>query len=96
MVVLADGVDPKSAAGRERIDHLSREVRRDDAVAAVSNFINTGSKAFISRDGDATYLAVALKPAGEDAQGTRQSGSPARSQTSGASPSAAERWRSGR
>jgi hypothetical protein len=38
-------------------------------VASVSSFGNTGSKAFISRDGDATYLAVALKPSGEEAQG---------------------------
>jgi RND superfamily putative drug exporter len=69
LVVLADNVDPRSAAGRERIDRLGRELKGDAAVASVSSFGNTGSKAFISRDGDSTYLAVALKPPGEEAQG---------------------------
>ena len=69
LVVLADNVDPRSAAGRERIGDLSRELQDDEAVASVAGFNDTGSKAFISRDGDATYLAVALKPTGEDAQG---------------------------
>ena len=33
----------------------------------VAGFERTGSKAFVSHDGDATYLAVALKPTDDDA-----------------------------
>src|SRR4051794_21790683 len=51
VVVLADGVDPRTAAGRERIAGLSRELRHDGAVASTSSFIDTGSNAFVSRDG---------------------------------------------
>ena len=38
VIVLVDGVDPSSAAGRERIGGLSRELRDDPAVASVSGF----------------------------------------------------------
>ena len=69
LVVLVEDVEPKSAAGRARIDSLSRELRDDRDVATVSSFNSTGSKAFVSREGDATYVAVALEPTGEEAQG---------------------------
>ena len=68
VIVLVENVDPSSAAGRERISGLSRELRHDPDIASVSGFNNTGSKAFVSRRGDATYLAAALKPTGDDAR----------------------------
>ncbi len=65
VVVLVEGVDPSSPAGRERLGEISRDLRDRPAVAAVSGYENTESKAFVSRDGDSTYLAVALRPTGD-------------------------------
>jgi uncharacterized membrane protein YdfJ with MMPL/SSD domain len=62
LVVLIEGVDPRAADGRARIAAISRKLERDDGVASVSSFITTGSADFISRDGDASYLAVGLEP----------------------------------
>ena len=46
---------------------MTRKVEKDRDVKAVASFASTGSKAFVSRKGDATYLAVSLKPTDEDA-----------------------------
>jgi uncharacterized membrane protein YdfJ with MMPL/SSD domain len=56
VVVLVDGVS------RQRIAALTRTLRADRDVASVASFLNTGSRAFVSRDGSKTYLAVALHP----------------------------------
>ena len=62
VVVLVDDVDLDSAAGRDRIEALTEELRADEDVAAVASFYTTGSRDFISRDGSSTYLAVQLAP----------------------------------
>ena len=62
VVVLVDEVDVDSAVGRNRIEALTEELRADQDVAAVAGFYTTGSRDFISRDGDSTYLAVQLAP----------------------------------
>jgi RND superfamily putative drug exporter len=67
LVVLVEGVDPHASAGRARVDALSQRLERDPDVASVAGFDNTGSPDFVSRDGRSTYLAVALKPTGDDA-----------------------------
>ncbi len=67
VVVLVEGVDPTSAAGARRIRELERLIAADPAVASVDGYGDTGSRAFISRDGDDTYLAVALRPTDDDA-----------------------------
>src|SRR6266545_2124941 len=59
VVVLARGLDVRSAQGRERIEAITRRLETDPEVATVSSFLTTGSRDFVSRDGDATYLAVA-------------------------------------
>jgi uncharacterized membrane protein YdfJ with MMPL/SSD domain len=56
VVVLLDGVE------RKRIAALTRTLRADRDVASVSSYLNTGNRAFVSRDGTKTYLAVALRP----------------------------------
>ncbi len=61
-VVLIDGVDVRSSQGRQRIEAITRRLETDPEVAAVSGFLTTGSRDFVSRNGRATYLAVALKP----------------------------------
>src|SRR5919106_1697148 len=62
VVVLVRDVDVRSPGGRERIEALTRELAGQRDVAAVSSFLTTGSRDFVSREGDSTYLAVALEP----------------------------------
>jgi uncharacterized membrane protein YdfJ with MMPL/SSD domain len=62
VVVLVDGIDPSSAAGRERIKAIERRLDADPDVAAVSSYLEDGSRDFVSRDGDSTYVAVSLRP----------------------------------
>jgi uncharacterized membrane protein YdfJ with MMPL/SSD domain len=62
VVVLLEGADVRSAAGRRRITATTKALERDAGVASVSSFLSTRSRDFVSRDGDSTYLAVALKP----------------------------------
>jgi uncharacterized membrane protein YdfJ with MMPL/SSD domain len=66
VVVLVDGVDVDSAAGRDHIEGLTEELRADEAVAAVASYYTTGSRDFVSRDGGSTYLAVQLAPTDDD------------------------------
>jgi uncharacterized membrane protein YdfJ with MMPL/SSD domain len=48
-------------ATRARVEALEDEVRARGDVASVSGYYETGSRAFVSRDGRSTYFAVALK-----------------------------------
>jgi RND superfamily putative drug exporter len=66
VVVLIEDVDVESRAGRERVDSIAGEVERDPDVGAVASYNRTGSRDFVSRDGDATYLAVRLSPTDDD------------------------------
>jgi uncharacterized membrane protein YdfJ with MMPL/SSD domain len=50
---------------RPRVEALENEVRERADVAAVTGYYDTRSPAFVSRDGDATYFAVSLKPTGD-------------------------------
>ncbi len=68
VVVLVDGVDVSSIEGRRRIEAVSRRLMADPDVASVSDYLTTGSRAFVSRDGSATYLAVALEPTDDHAR----------------------------
>ena len=62
VVVLLEDIDARSPEGQERIHAITRELEGDAEVASVSSFLSTGSRDFVSREGDATYVAVALKP----------------------------------
>jgi uncharacterized membrane protein YdfJ with MMPL/SSD domain len=62
VVVLVEGSDVRSVAGRQRVEAITRELEGDPDVASVSGFLSTGSSDFVSGDGDSTYLAVALAP----------------------------------
>src|SRR5215211_247781 len=66
VVVLIDDVDATTPAGSQRVAEVTRIVKSDDAVRDVSSFATTGSHAFISRDGNSTYLAVSLNPTEDD------------------------------
>jgi uncharacterized membrane protein YdfJ with MMPL/SSD domain len=62
VIVLLQDVDPNSSAGQTRIAELESRVKDDPDVTSVTSYVDTHSPDFISKDGDATYLAVALKP----------------------------------
>jgi len=49
-------------ATKQRVMALEQEVRKRPDVASVTGYYDTGSRAFVSRDGQSTYFAVALKP----------------------------------
>jgi RND superfamily putative drug exporter len=69
VVVLVRGVDVRSAQGRGRVERLARRLEADRDVALVGDFPSTHSPDFVSKDGRSTYLAVALRPTDDDAQG---------------------------
>jgi uncharacterized membrane protein YdfJ with MMPL/SSD domain len=52
-------------ATRRRVEKLEDEVAARSDVASVSGYYDTGSRAFVSRDGQSTYFAVALKATGD-------------------------------
>ena len=61
LVVLEDA-PVAEAATRRRIASLERELGARADVEGVSSYYTTRSRDFVSNDGDATYIAVALKP----------------------------------
>jgi uncharacterized membrane protein YdfJ with MMPL/SSD domain len=68
VIVLVEGVDVRSPAGRERVQAISRRLEQDSDVASVSGFLDTRSRDFISRDGTSTYLAIGLEPTDDQAR----------------------------
>jgi uncharacterized membrane protein YdfJ with MMPL/SSD domain len=68
VLVLVQDVDPNSRQGQARIAGLEDELKADPEVATVTSYLDTRSPDFVSRDGDATYLAVGLKPTDDKEQ----------------------------
>ena len=65
-VVLVRDVDVRSSEGEQRVAAVADEVRSISDVREVVGFADTGSEGFVSRAGDATYLAVTLDPTADD------------------------------
>ncbi len=68
VIVLVENALVGTAAGREKIERITRQVSSDPDVRAIRGYLDTGSPDFVSEDGTATYLAVALEPTGDKAQ----------------------------
>src|SRR5215208_5849187 len=68
VVVLVNHVTPTNAAGQRRVGQLERQLRANPDVARVTGYLDTQSPDFVSRSGDATYLAVSLKPTDDKEQ----------------------------
>ena len=68
VIVLVEDVDVESQAGASRVERIAKEVRENEDVDEVTGFAETGSRAFVSRDGKATYLSVSLRPTDDDAE----------------------------
>ena len=66
VIVLIEGADVEIPAGAQRVRALASDLEADDDVASVNGFLTTKSAAFVSRDGDATYLAVSLRSSDDD------------------------------
>jgi uncharacterized membrane protein YdfJ with MMPL/SSD domain len=62
VLVLVDDAPVAKTSTRARLASLERELRSNGEVTSVSGYYTTHSRDFVSRDGEATYLAVALKP----------------------------------
>jgi uncharacterized membrane protein YdfJ with MMPL/SSD domain len=62
VIVLVQNVDPNTKAGQARIERLEGPLKSNPDVASVTSYVDTRSPDFVSKSGDATYLAVALKP----------------------------------
>jgi uncharacterized membrane protein YdfJ with MMPL/SSD domain len=62
VLVLVQDIDPTSRQGQARIAQLEDQLKTDPEVASVTSYLDTRSPDFLSRDRDATYLAVGLKP----------------------------------
>jgi uncharacterized membrane protein YdfJ with MMPL/SSD domain len=67
-IVLIDNVHVESSKGRERVQSYARQIAADPEVGEVSSFYSTRSRAFVSRDGDATYLSVSFTTLDDDAE----------------------------
>jgi uncharacterized membrane protein YdfJ with MMPL/SSD domain len=68
VIVLFRNTSPTSPAGQHRIQQVERDLRANPDVARVTGYLETQSRDFVSRNGNATYLAVSLKPTGDKAQ----------------------------
>ncbi len=62
VLVLVEDAPVAEASTRRRVAALERELRGMSEVKSVTGYYDTRSPDFLSRDGNATYLAVALKP----------------------------------
>jgi uncharacterized membrane protein YdfJ with MMPL/SSD domain len=61
VIAVVEDAPVADPATRQRVVALEREVRERADVASVTGYYGTRSPAFVSRDGDSTYFAVALK-----------------------------------
>jgi uncharacterized membrane protein YdfJ with MMPL/SSD domain len=68
VIVLFQHTSPTSKQGQQKIRQVAGQLRADPDVDRVSGYFNTQSRDFLSRDGDSTYLAVALKPTDDKEQ----------------------------
>jgi uncharacterized membrane protein YdfJ with MMPL/SSD domain len=68
VIVLFRGTSPTSPAGQQKIQQVESQLRADPDVSRVTGYLETQSPDFVSRNGDATYLAVSLKPTDDKEQ----------------------------
>ncbi len=61
VVVLVEDLDVTTAAGKRQLAALQEKISADPAVEGSTGWLQTRSDDFVSRDSDATYLAVTLK-----------------------------------
>ncbi|MDX6637978.1 MAG: trehalose monomycolate/heme transporter [Solirubrobacterales bacterium] len=62
VIVLVKGGAVDSKLQRAKVERIAAELKARSDVASVHGYYDTGSRAFVSKDGRETYLAVALHP----------------------------------
>jgi uncharacterized membrane protein YdfJ with MMPL/SSD domain len=62
VVVLLENAPVSDPAARKRIEGIEHELRARNDVATVTGYYDTQSRDFVSRDGNDTYVIVALRP----------------------------------
>jgi uncharacterized membrane protein YdfJ with MMPL/SSD domain len=67
-IVLVEGVDVDTAAGRKRVEAIERRLGQERAVSEIASYYSTGSRDFVSKQGDSTYLSARLAPTEDDAR----------------------------
>ena len=67
VIVLVQDAPVARPVTRNRVEGIERQLRARSDVSSVSGYYDTGSRAFVSRDGTKTYLAVALRPTDDKA-----------------------------
>ncbi len=65
-IILVQDADPSTPQGAERVTEVSRTAAQVEGVRGVLGFLETNSKAFVSRDGQSTYLAVEFEATDDD------------------------------
>jgi uncharacterized membrane protein YdfJ with MMPL/SSD domain len=65
VIAVVENAPVAKPSTRQRVEALEAEVRQRADVASVTGYYDTHSPAFVSRDGDFTYFAVALKATGD-------------------------------
>jgi len=68
VLVLIQDAPVASAQTKSRVEGIERAIRSRGDVARVTGYYDTHSTDFVSRDRDATYIAVALRPTDDKAQ----------------------------
>ena len=65
-IVLIEGADPTTPDGAARVSEVTEQVNGIEGVRGASGFLETESAAFVSQDGQSTYLAVQLDATEDD------------------------------
>src|SRR4051794_29706163 len=74
VIVLIQNAPVDRPHTKQRVESIERELRDRHAVASTTSYYDTRSEDFDSHDGDATYIAVALRPTDDKAQQDAASG----------------------
>jgi uncharacterized membrane protein YdfJ with MMPL/SSD domain len=67
VIVLFNRAQVSEPGTRVKVERVENQLRARKDVASVTGYYDTRSRAFVSRDGSSTYVAVALKPTDDKA-----------------------------
>jgi len=62
VALIEAGEGVRSSAGQEKVQDVAGTIADDEAVAQVSTYFRTRDEAWISRDGDSTYVVASFHP----------------------------------
>jgi uncharacterized membrane protein YdfJ with MMPL/SSD domain len=67
LVALVDaGQDVRSGPGRAKVEEVAAAIAKDPVVAQTITYYDTDDPAFLSRDGEATYVIVSFRPVSDE------------------------------